>query len=145
MGWLFYDHTPRDIEAEIRRICTAETDTRHMAPVAIARVGTTWYAAVRNTFTSAEAAAASGVARSFTIGPDLSYTFGAVFLTESCGGWGYKDIDETMGPVESGAPASLLDLLSPTTVPYALDWRERCRRNAARSAATLSTTDAHLA
>ena len=129
MGWLFYDRIPANPEAEIRRICTAQDGTRTMTPVVIARDGMTWYAAVRVTFASAEAAAVSGVARSFTLAPDKSYTFGVVFLTQISGGWGYKDIDETMGPVESHAPAAILDILSPTTDQWALDWRERCRLN----------------
>lgn len=130
MGWLFHDRIPANPEAEIRRICTAQDNTRTMTPVAIARVGMTWYAAVRVTFASAEAAEASGIARSFALAPDHSCTFGAVFLTEISGGWGYKDIDETMGPVESHALAAILDLLSPTKDQWALDWRERCRGTA---------------
>lgn len=129
MGWLFYDRIPANPEAEIRRICTAQDNNRTMTPAAIARDGMNWYAAVRVTFASAEAAEASGVVRRFALAPDHSYIFGAVFLTEISGGWGYKDIDETMGPVESHAPAAILDLLSPTTDQWALDWRERCRKN----------------
>ena len=41
--------------------------------------------------------------------------------------FGYKDMAETMGPVESGCPAVILDLLTPTQNAYALDWRARCR------------------
>ena len=46
--------------------------------------------------------------------------------------FGYKDMDEGMGPVESHCPEDILDLLTPTTRHYALAWRERCRANAAR-------------
>lgn len=45
--------------------------------------------------------------------------------------FGYKDMDEGMGPVESDCPEAILDLLTPTTRPYALEWRARCRANAA--------------
>jgi hypothetical protein len=41
--------------------------------------------------------------------------------------FGYKDMDETMGPNESECPAAILDLLTPTTSEYALSWRKRCR------------------
>ncbi len=45
--------------------------------------------------------------------------------------FGYKDMDESMGPSEAACPASILDLLTPTDRPYALAWRERCRAFAA--------------
>ncbi len=45
--------------------------------------------------------------------------------------FGYKDMDEGMGPVESDCPEAILDLLTPTTRPYAIAWRARCRANAA--------------
>ena len=38
--------------------------------------------------------------------------------------WGYKDIDETMGPYHIDFPASWLSLLSPINNPYALEWRK---------------------
>ena len=63
----------------------------------------------------------------------------AVFLT--CGKvkhdgciWGYKDMDETMGPNESKCPASILALLTPTDSKWANEWRERCRKNIAEAA-----------
>jgi hypothetical protein len=39
----------------------------------------------------------------------------------------YKDMSETMGPVEASAQAKVLDALSPTTNEYALEWRQKCR------------------
>jgi hypothetical protein len=49
---------------------------------------------------------------------------------------GYKDVDEEMGPCEDECPERILDLLTPTEVAYALDWRRRCREKiAARKAA----------
>ena len=41
--------------------------------------------------------------------------------------FGYKDMDETMGPYESACPAAILDLLTPTDSESALQWRARCR------------------
>ncbi len=128
MGWLFYDRTPANIAAEIRRICTGDDGERSIAPVAISRVGTVWYVAVKASFATSDLAQASSLARAFTLQPDHSYTFGAVILTERDGvQWGYKDMDETMGPVESRAPVQILEMLSLTTHPYANDWRNRCR------------------
>lgn len=40
--------------------------------------------------------------------------------------FGYKDMDETMGPCEAGCPERILKLLTPTTHEHALDWRRRC-------------------
>jgi hypothetical protein len=41
----------------------------------------------------------------------------------------YKDMHESTGPNAADAPASVLDALTPTDNPYALEWRERCRAN----------------
>lgn len=40
--------------------------------------------------------------------------------------FGYKDMDESMGPHESDCPANILDLLTTSDKEYALDWRRRC-------------------
>lgn len=42
-------------------------------------------------------------------------------------GWGYKDVDETMGPSEITFPCSWLELLTPTTSEHALEWRVRVK------------------
>ena len=38
----------------------------------------------------------------------------------------WKDIDESMGPVEDEAPKSIIQMLSETTEEYANNWRVRC-------------------
>lgn len=83
-----------------------------------AMVGSTYYAAVRN---------------------KDGKVWAAVFLT--CGrikfdntAWGYKPMDEKMGPNEDKCPASVLAMLSPTDDADALEWRERCRKNIAKAA-----------
>ncbi len=43
--------------------------------------------------------------------------------------FGYKDMDESMGPNADNCPARILDLLTQTEYEYALSWRERCRKN----------------
>jgi len=40
--------------------------------------------------------------------------------------FGYKDMEESMGPCEAGCPGRILRLLSPTAKEHALDWRRRC-------------------
>ena len=47
--------------------------------------------------------------------------------------FGYKDMDENMGPYDSNCPAKILDLLTPTENPHALQWRQRCRARIARA------------
>lgn len=42
-----------------------------------------------------------------------------------------KEIGETMGPAAAGAPAKLLNLLTPADNEYALAWRKRCWDNVA--------------
>lgn len=46
--------------------------------------------------------------------------------------FGYKDMDEAMGPCEAECPLAILDLLTPTEKEYALKWRARCRAAAER-------------
>jgi len=52
--------------------------------------------------------------------------------------FGYKDMTESMGPCEAECPESILDLLTPTDNHYALEWRARCRENAAARRALLN-------
>lgn len=70
--------------------------------------------------------------------------------------FGYKDMEESMGPYEDNCPQNILDLLGPTTSEYALDWRRRCAENLKRRArkiedgdriklaAALTFTDGHV-
>lgn len=48
--------------------------------------------------------------------------------------FGYKDMDQSMGPNEAECPSAILDLLTPTEGPCAVAWRERCRGSVARRA-----------
>lgn len=45
-------------------------------------------------------------------------------VTDDPCNWGYKDVDETMGPCRLDFPAGWLDLLSPTDSKYAVEWRK---------------------
>ena len=73
----------------------------------------------------------------------IEYTIAAVVKTScSQGEFCYKSMDETMGPVLSQCPASILKLLSPLgelerlgvvaglSLEYASEWRERCLKHA---------------
>lgn len=46
--------------------------------------------------------------------------------------FGYKDVEESMGPAESECPERILELLTPTSRDYARQWRARCREHIAR-------------
>ena len=56
-----------------------------------------------------------------------------VVLTQGRGGarFGWKEMDETMGPAEDGCPARILELLTETHNQHALEWRQRCRERMA--------------
>jgi len=130
MGWLFYTdrrvQTYADEKAEIARLCSFETDTRKTELVKACKVGSTWYAAAR--ITNLDGTPVEDA--TYVTDPDGSITFGAVFLTRYHDGcWGYKDMEESAGPVESRAPLSLLNLLSglKDSDSYAQAWRQRCR------------------
>lgn len=43
--------------------------------------------------------------------------------------FGFKDMDETMGPCEDDCPERILKLLTPTDNETALQWRRRCLAN----------------
>ena len=130
MGWLFYTdrrvQTYADEKAEITRLCAFETDMRRTTLVKASKVGSTWYAAAK--VESLDPAPLED--RTYVTDNDESFTFGAVFLTRYDDGcWGYKDMEESAGPVESRAPLSLLALLSELKDPdsYAHAWRQRCQ------------------
>jgi len=130
MGWLFYTDrrvkTYADEKAEITRLCTFETDTHNTTLIKACKVGTTWYAAARVVHLDGTPVDD----RTYETDADGSITFGAVFLTRYDDGcWGYKDMEESAGPVESRAPLKLLDMLSELKDPdsYAHAWRQRCR------------------
>lgn len=143
MGWTFYHNRPASPSAEIKRLCTFATEEKSAAPIKACLVGSTWYVAVRVQMLG-DAAIPGGCDPhdAYDLDATGAYTFAAVFLTRVDGGeWGYKAMDECMGPNEAEAPLTLLKLLSPTSRDYALEWRERCRKTAALRSRTVSDGD----
>lgn len=50
-------------------------------------------------------------------------------------GWGYKDMDETVGPYQTDCPISYINKASPTEHEYANAWRKKvCEHHATRKA-----------
>lgn len=120
MGWTFihsislYRSKREYID---RNCCTWDGADTKGEVVKSAMVGSTYYAAVRRT----------------NKGTGQGYVFGVVVLTRSAPRdpdgytFGYKDMDESMGPCYYDCPAGILDLLDPTEQEYALNWRQKCR------------------
>ena len=55
-------------------------------------------------------------------------------LSKSSNGWGYKDIDETMGPYHYDCPLTLLAKADPPMGAYATEWRNKVRAHRAKKA-----------
>ncbi len=123
MGWLFQHRDPGMSDREWFERELPETLTRYGHIVACATVKSVFYAAVQNHDDHPS---------------EPGRTWALVVLVRRQRGahnFGYKDMDEDMGPGDCEAPAAVLDALSPTTKEWALQWREECRRNLARKAA----------
>lgn len=115
MGWLFMER-PRSVKGYLQSLATFETDTRKSRCLDVAIKLNAAFAAVE------EIDKATG---------DRS-VYGVVFLMRYIRGeerfnWGYKSISESCGPVETGCPARILELLTPTEDPSSIEWREKCR------------------
>lgn len=114
MGWTGIPNKPRNPKEYVAtNLCSWSNEDSVGRPLKIMNYGNTYYVAV-------EATPKDG-------NPQV---FAAIILTRTDrdGWWYYKDMDETMGPVESQCPKTILNLLSPTTSDYAQQWRERCHQ-----------------
>lgn len=101
--------------------------------------GTTNEAFFAREFPSCEILACATVKGTFyaamCLRADRTVVFGMVCLTQFCRGdynFGYKDLDETMGPYADDCPARVLDWLTPTDNATANEWRARCRAKASK-------------
>lgn len=128
MGWLSmtrmgmgaYDRPKAYLDAQCTYEHPADGDTpfRGLRVLKSVYSGSTYYAAVERYAENGERIDVTAVICLVRWNPKAAD--GYVFA--------YKDLDESCGPVESGCPRSILALLSPTTHPWALDWRRRCYR-----------------
>ena len=130
MGWSVRDKGSRlwrTCDAELRAKCEELTKEATEAGysttiVASSFVGKVWYAA-------AHIVCPAGTER-YLDGADFTTAY--VFLTcgNERGGFGYKDMTETMGPCEVDCPKYILDKLTPVeAMPYAgyaAEWRAAC-------------------
>lgn len=119
MGWLF-SHS--DTRAQtIERLTKEQT---YLKTVAKAAVGNTLYVVheIKPGYRTGSGSKLYPGAR-----------FIAVYLLRPGGkheGWGYKDMDESMGPSQRSCPLTLLDLVKDhePISETAKEWREACRR-----------------
>lgn len=114
MGWSFSYGSPNpNMKTEMDRLHNWAEGGTVRRVLRSAMVGSTYYAAVE-------------VSK-----PDTpTRVFASVCLTKKARNeWGYKGMDEGMGPNEARCPATILNLLSPTEHEYALAWRQRCREH----------------
>lgn len=128
MGWLFFEK-PASITGYFRDQINYEDESRKQTLLDLAIVGmTTGYAAIEQILK--------------TTGERKVYAMVILmrFVPKARDGltFGYKDVDETMGPTEARCPARILDLLTPLpedemqTTQWARRWRERCREAISR-------------
>jgi hypothetical protein len=115
MGWLYQNDPVEDPVAYLTDKYNCDGHTRIWLVLAAARVSNTVYIAIRSTDKATAA----------------SYVFAAVILISNTKkhGFGYKDMDESVGPCQCDCPDRIMRLLTPITdLPnpgYAADWLAR--------------------
>lgn len=127
MGWTFYHATNYKNGGKVDRKKECDlllTDEKNKV-LESSLVGSVYYAAVQtNESVWAAVILTSGADRN-----DPFFNFG------------YKAMDETCGPCETGCPKKILDLLTPTTSEWAQEWREKCRNKAKKEKSWLDNLD----
>ncbi len=127
MGWTYFASRGRDTITLLKETFVAENAHAKWEWLDHAVRGTVVYAVMRLT--------PKDGSKDTTYVPDAdgSFRFIAVFLTSRRGrdgyDFGYKDITESMGPVEKDCPKRLLDLASPFRDDYqgsGRAWRDAC-------------------
>jgi hypothetical protein len=131
MGWTYMPSRGRDRAEIVRDQLNWENDTFTDKVLDLAVVGTTVYILVCRT-----PKAAWEPSTTYVNEADGSFRWIAVFLTQKARDaydFGYKDIEESMGPVEARCPRRLIDNASPLRHPdpavegnYAARWRQKC-------------------
>jgi hypothetical protein len=68
-------------------------------------------------------------------GEDVQRWIGCYRLAKHDGWWGYKSVDESMGPIYYDCPVTYLDEATEPANEYAREWREQVRAHAKAAAA----------
>lgn len=123
MGWTFYNamtdfNGKVNRKAECDRLMTWNSEQSAGEVLKSTMRGSTYYAALKHTDKRTNEVVNVGVV--ILTSSDLKSGFN----------FGYKDMDETMGPGYYDCPKSILNLLSPTDNECALEWRKNCIENA---------------
>jgi hypothetical protein len=131
MGWTFMPSRGRDAIEIIRSALEWENDIFTDKVIDHAVIGTTVYLLVCRT-----PKAARKPSTTYVNDADGSFRWLAVVLTRKARDaydFGYKDLEESMGPVEARCPRRLIDGASPLRHPdpaadgnYAARWRQKC-------------------
>jgi hypothetical protein len=131
MGWTFMPSQGRDRVEIIRPLLDYETDAYTQKVIDLAVVGTTVYLLVCRTPKTAWEPSTT-----YVNDADGSFRWIAVFLTRKARDaydLGYKDMDESVGPVEASCPRRIIAAASPLRHPdpavvgnYAARWRQKC-------------------
>ena len=119
MGWLYCSSSRSDLIAHLKRDVATSTN---LTPIDYSAAGSFLYCLVDVHATETEPA----------------YKTILVFKMAGGGGsphysWGYKDMDESMGPYAYTCPLKFLDA-STCDNPTAIEWRAACRAEHARKA-----------
>jgi hypothetical protein len=132
MGWDWGHKDPNEKVTDIiRKNYTWENDVEavRVLDLAMVKLRTIYLACETTDKASGERKVWAGVALLGYAPKDPYYNFG------------YKAMDETVGPCEKECPERILDLLTPTDSEWANEWRAACRENLARRKAAPKLTD----
>lgn len=126
MGWTFQPAKHYNNAHKIDRKAECDDLINNSGTLRVEKsaiVGAIYYAAVTRTGKHEN----GGIV---ALSPDEQHTFGAVIRTSVRSNdyynFGYKEMDESMGPYQYDCPKSIIELLSPTNNQYALEWRNNC-------------------
>ena len=119
MGWTFGQQTRRELIAELTPAERRDANGRIFRTLKHCCRGNVLYAVHEST-------PAEGPSRKW---------IGLYLLQRDGDLWGYKDMDETMGPYYYHCPLSYLDLADAPANEYAAEWRAIVRQEAAKKAA----------
>lgn len=118
MGWTFMGR-PQDVRAELRELYQSQ----FTQVIDDAVIGRTYYCAVEVNKPGKPREVYAGVA----------------LYSLKGGEFGYKEMDESMGPYYFECPIRILDKLTPPTSSYAAEWRNKCRAHHASRRARRAT------
>lgn len=124
MGWdythaIYYKKDGTiDRKAELDSVFTWESERKRVTVVKSAMVKSVYYAAIMTENLTNGTKCIGGAVCPTSTDRRQYYNFG------------YKIMDESMGPYYYDCPINILNLLSDTDDEYAIKWRENCRRKA---------------